>query len=107
MNIHRTCLRCGRPLPPESSQSRTYCEECGKERNRELTRRREEKARQTYAAALQEKHNEEDRAYCRGCAYYGSENYGNNLCDYIIRTGHRRGCKAGVGCEKFTPKKGE
>ena len=41
-----------------------------------------------------------DRAYCRQCIYYGSEEYGNNLCDFMLRTGKQRGCRYGEGCEK-------
>ena len=96
----RACLRCGNILPQGSGQSRKYCAECGRRRNIELTqarqqaaaRKREEKraADQAYA----------DREYCRSCKYYGSGEYHNNLCDYILKTGHVRGCKAGVGCKR-------
>lgn len=34
------CLRCGKTLPNECSLARKYCDACGKERNRELTRER-------------------------------------------------------------------
>lgn len=96
----RACLRCGNILPQGSGQSRKYCDECGRRRNIDLTqarqqaaaRKREEKraADQAYA----------DREYCRSCRFYGSEEYGHNLCDYILIVGHSRGCKAGVGCER-------
>jgi predicted RNA-binding Zn-ribbon protein involved in translation (DUF1610 family) len=96
----RTCLRCGNTLPAGSSLSRKYCPECGRLRNIELTqarqqaaaRKREEKQKTDQAYA--------DREYCKICDYYGSEEYGGNLCDYMLRTGRRRGCKAGEGCER-------
>lgn len=40
-----------------------------------------------------------DRKYCKECRYHSGE-YGENLCDYILHTGKRRGCKAGEGCER-------
>lgn len=92
------CLRCGQALPDGSSQSRRYCDVCAAERNRELTRERLRKGYERKRAEDLEKKERKDRAYCRKCEYYGSESYGGNLCDYLLRTGHRRGCKAGVGC---------
>ena len=98
MKQRPTCLRCGQPLPEGSSRSRRFCPECGRLRNIEMTQ-----ARQQAAARKREEKREfdqafADRAYCKPCDYYGSEDYGKNLCDYILKTGHRRGCKAGVGC---------
>lgn len=98
MRTPRTCLRCGQPLPDGCSASRRYCEQCGLERNRELTRERLRKGYERKLAEDRERQENRDRAYCRKCEYYGSESYGGNLCDYMLRTGHRRGCKAGVGC---------
>lgn len=103
MNI---CLRCGGKLPEGCALTRKYCTACAAERNRELTRERTRKAHHRSVVALQTKQAAEDRAYCKKCVYYGSEEYGNNLCDYILKVGHRRGCPIGVGCvcrvEKIT-----
>lgn len=41
----------------------------------------------------------EDKKYCTTCVYRGSFNAGY-LCNYFCLTGNRRGCKAGVGCDK-------
>lgn len=96
----RTCLRCGGLLPAGSSLSRKYCPECGRLRNIELTQKRQEAQRKTMARRREEDQAFRDRAYCKVCDYYGSEEYGGNLCDYMLRTGRRRGCKVGVGCER-------
>ena len=96
----RTCLRCGEFLPAGSSLSRRYCPECSKARNREQTRERAEKARKKAYIVYQERKETKDREYCKRCVFYGSESYGANLCDYILRTGHMRGCKPGEGCTK-------
>lgn len=47
---------------------------------------------------------DEDAKYCAGCVY-ASKNSGvwkSLTCDYILLTGKRRGCKAGVGCPHKT-----
>ena len=98
--VGRTCLRCGMPLPKECSQSRRYCDACGKARNIELTIERQQKAAQRKKTVAEEKQEVADRRYCRQCRFYSSENYGRNLCDYFLRTGKRRGCKWGVGCDR-------
>ena len=101
MNVdQRTCLRCGQPLPEGSSCSRRYCDACGKQWNIELTRERQRRKDKRQAEIVAERRDKADRAYCRTCVYHGSENYGNYLCDYLLLTGTRRGCKAGVGCER-------
>lgn len=94
----RICLRCGSELPATCSISRKYCDACGKQRNIELTIRRKQTAKAYYEKQRAEKQDAADREYCKPCTYYGSEEYGGNLCDYLLKTGHRRGCKAGVGC---------
>lgn len=98
----RTCLRCGEFLPAGCSLSRQYCPACGRLRNLELT-----KARQRAAARKREEQRAADQAladreYCRECVYYGSGEYHRNLCDFMLRTGHRRGCHFGEGCERRT-----
>ena len=94
------CLRCGGPLPEYAARARKYCDDCAAERNRELTRERLARAKQKAYILRQEKQDAKDHEYCKVCVYSGSEDYGGNLCDYILRTGHRRGCKYGEGCER-------
>lgn len=94
------CLRCGGTLPEGSGQSRKYCDACGKARNIELTIERQQKAAKKQKTVAEEKQEIADRRYCRSCKFYGSENYGRNLCDFLLITGRRRGCKCGVGCER-------
>jgi len=96
----RICLRCGNTLPTMSGLARKYCDECAAERNRELTRERRQKAARRMQEVRQQSKSMEDRKYCRKCIYYGSEEYGHNLCDYMLRTGLRRGCHYGTGCER-------
>ena len=96
----RTCLICGGPLPEWSSASRRYCDECGKQRNIELTRERQRKALKRANEVRLAKQETKDRNYCRSCMYHGSKNFCYNLCDYLLITGKQRGCRAGEGCDK-------
>lgn len=96
----RICLRCGGPLPEVCSPSRKYCDACAAERNRELTRERLERARQRAYILRQQKQETKDREFCKKCVYYGSGEYVGNLCDYLLRTGRRRGCRYGESCTK-------
>lgn len=43
----------------------------------------------------------EEYKYCRGCEHVGTLS-GEHVCDYILDTGHRRGCPVGSGCDKHT-----
>ena len=37
--------------------------------------------------------------FCNGCVFKGYFNGQNlSLCEYFLRTGHRRPCPAGTGC---------
>ena len=94
------CLRCGGKLPDGCALTKKYCDVCAAERNRELTRQRQKKAVKRMLEVNAERNYNADLEYCKPCIYRGSVEYGNNLCDYILYTGHRRGCKAGVGCVK-------
>ncbi len=91
----RTCLRCGGDLPAWCSPSVSYCPECRQ-------RIHNEKLAKSYTEWIKRQANKQetrDRAYCKPCRYH-SGTYGENLCDYILHTGKRRGCKAGEGCER-------
>ena len=98
--IVRTCLMCGKDLPELCSQSRKYCDACAAERNRELTRKRQQRETRKQIDSDAERQHKANVKYCHDCIYCGSEMYGRELCNYILMTGHRRGCKYGVGCEK-------
>lgn len=41
---------------------------------------------------------------CRKCKYSGIVGMKNVTCDYILRTGHRRGCPADQ-CDKYEPRR--
>lgn len=92
------CLRCGNALPDGCYLTKKYCDKCVADRNRERARERKKKAVQRMIEAKAEKNYNADREYCKSCVHYGTGEYSSNLCDYILDTGHRRGCKAGVGC---------
>lgn len=94
------CLRCGGKLPDDCCPTKKYCDKCVAERNRELTRERQRKAVKRMQEVNAERFYSADREYCKPCIYYGVGEYSANLCDYILDTGHIRGCKYGVGCDK-------
>ncbi len=95
--VPRTCLKCGKLLPEGSSNSRQYCDQCAYERNLELTRERMKELNQKSVDAAAQKQTAKDRAYCHKCIY-GNKHNDDYLCNYIMRTGHQRGCKPGEGC---------
>ena len=39
---------------------------------------------------------------CYTCGYCGELMYKEPCCDYILYTGHRRGCPSGDACIKYT-----
>lgn len=44
---------------------------------------------------------------CRTCDYLWGNRYTNDVCcDYLLRTGQRRGCPGGDNCDKYKPRKG-
>lgn len=44
---------------------------------------------------------------CRTCDYLWGNRYTNDVCcDYLLRTGQRRGCPGGDKCDKYKPRKG-
>ena len=44
---------------------------------------------------------------CKSCAYYCTESHQiAPSCDYILYTGHRRGCPAGNQCNKYRQARG-
>lgn len=96
-----TCLICGKLLPAGSSYSRRYCDECGRERNRELTLLRAKSMSERAAEAAAEKQSAKDRAWCRRCIYANTHDH-VHLCNYILITHKMRGCHYGVGCERRT-----
>lgn len=94
----RTCLRCGGDLPAWCSPSVSYCPECRKKIHAERLARQYAE----WVKRQESKQEVRDREYCRRCRYRAGE-YGDNLCDYILHTGKRRGCKPGEGCERREP----
>lgn len=52
--------------------------------------------------------NAQDKARCKNCAYSGrlsgADGAGTLICDYILKTGHRRPCELGEKCTVFQQK---
>lgn len=107
--FERKCKVCGKPFPPGTVATKRYCDQCREKLAKERESRRKEERRSRREKAAQEKIaaqigettilRKDDMAYCRKCIYRGSfsESY---LCNYLMMTAERRGCRAGVGCNK-------
>lgn len=108
------CILCGVELPNKRG-GRCYCKACSAYmREKRLQENNEERK------VLRIKHEIEpkpagkrevtlkkaDMAYCRKCDYHGNFDQ-QILCEYFYRTGERRGCLAGAGCEKREVTKNE
>ena len=46
-----------------------------------------------------------DISRCGKCSYHGFDPTLGIYCQYILITGHTRGCEPGEGCDKFTTDK--
>lgn len=95
----KICLRCGRDIQGRVLSQR-YCAACRQKEMEDGRKERQKIAEQRKMESAAETQWRIDRKYCQSCIYHGSLEYGNNLCDYILHTKQRRGCKAGVGCTK-------
>ena len=99
----RYCKNCNAPLPLDAARNRLYCNACRIIVNRQKANKRDrehrEKLNRVYADPSKWKPNKEDIDYCKSCIY-SEASYWHHLCNYYTRTGVRRGCKAGVGCNK-------
>lgn len=107
--FERKCKVCGKPFPPGTVATKRYCDPCREKLAKEREAKRKEERRSEREKAAKENlaaQNGEmtilrkaDMAYCAKCIYRGSfsESY---LCNYLMMTCERRGCRAGVGCDK-------
>lgn len=43
-----------------------------------------------------------DTTRCRKCSYHGYSGTLGIFCEYLLVTGHMRGCEPGENCDKFT-----
>lgn len=99
VNVDVQCQVCGVTIK-NASPNRKYCSACA----RKVHRKRNDEG--ITMQCLQEDGtyidvNEKKRqmqAACRGCFYFGGENYMNATCNYLFIVGHSRGCPPGVGC---------
>ncbi len=107
--MERKCRMCGVVFPPNTPATRKYCLDCSAIRYKENQARQKAKRKALDAVKAQERKKEEqklpktlseaDKRYCRKCVYAGAFT-ANYLCNFMVMTGERRGCKAGVGCER-------
>lgn len=112
--MEHKCILCGEVIPDKRG-GRCYCQACSAYMRAERERKHNEEVQ-----VLRIKHEIEpkpvpkrevtlkkaDMAYCRKCDYHGNFDQ-QILCEYLYRTGERRGCPAGIGCDKRVIKKGE
>lgn len=105
------CILCGAELPNRRG-GRCYCKACSEYMRNERIREHNESIRTIKIDPDPPKVKREvtlkreDMDYCRKCDYHGNFDQ-QVLCEYMVRTGHRRGCKPGVGCEKREVTKNE
>ena len=121
-NEQRFCADCGTPLPIGCHLNKLYCRECADRRHHQdaverMRRYRAEKRPWTKPENEKPKEKPKERStmkrntvqiqpitlrlsdekYCSPCRFVGSFTEGY-LCNFILMTGERRGCPAGVGC---------
>lgn len=94
------CLRCGKEMPETTVYTRKYCDKCTIERKMQSAIEREKRDARAQSDERNIEVEAENRQYCKPCIYCGVGEYSSNLCDYLLETGHIRGCKYGVGCDK-------
>lgn len=91
------CKWCGKPLPLGCWHSQKYHAECRLEKKRLEKPNQKPQKKKDYMDITHP--DSKDREYCRKC-FYREVNTWNFLCNYYLMTGKRRGCNAGVGCNK-------
>lgn len=120
----KRCENCGIEYIPTGGAQK-YCESCAAEIDREKKRLYAEKKRKEDPDYFKRKYAEfrarqkesqkvgkpkPDKAnlcnekICRTCKY-GNKHTSTVTCDYLVITGHRRGCPAG-SCDKYEKGKG-
>lgn len=99
------CILCGEELPNKRG-GRCYCKACSAYMRNERIREQNESIRKIKIAPdpppkvkREVTLKRADMDYCRKCIHHGNFDH-CVLCEYMYQTGHRRGCKPGVGCEK-------
>ena len=106
----KSCIMCGAEFPEGTPAARKYCLDCGAIKYKQDQQRRNERKRERKRARKAQEQNlkpphdpktlqEIDKRYCGKCVYAGSFS-ANYLCNFMLMTGERRGCKAGVGCNR-------
>lgn len=93
------CRQCGAMIYDAKTNQR-YCSRCAKERIAQAKNKgiaMQELQDDGTHISVQEKQRRMQEP-CRGCIYFGGENYLNASCNYIFIVGHSRGCPPGDGC---------
>ena len=105
--MEHKCILCGADIPDKRG-GRCYCQACSAYMRAERERKHNEEVQ-----VLRIKHEiepkpvpkrevtlkKQDMTYCRKCIYHGNFDQ-QILCEYMYHTGHRRGCRPGVGCKR-------
>lgn len=101
------CILCGTELPNKRG-GRCYCPSCSAYMRAKRTQEGNEERKVLRilheiepkpAGKREVTLKKADIAYCKKCGFHGNFDQ-QILCEYMVRTGHRRGCPAGAGCEK-------
>lgn len=101
------CILCGAELPNKRG-GRCYCPSCSAYmREKRLQENNEERKVLRIKHEIEPKPAEKKRVtlrksdikYCMRCEYHGNFIH-QILCDHLCKTGQRRGCPPGVGCDK-------
>ena len=101
------CRDCGAKIPG-ANPNRLRCDACIRKRKRMLNAKYRT---QEHPLSLEDDYltiAEKQRVMqeaCRGCAYFGGENYMNATCNYVFIVGHSRGCPPGEGCTQRKERK--
>ena len=95
------CQMCGIVLR-NARPNRKYCSNCAKKVKRKQSHEgitmQSLQEDGTYIH-IQEKQRQMQEE-CRGCVYFGGENYANATCNYIFVEGHSRGDRPGEKCSR-------
>lgn len=98
--IDKYCEDCG-VLLVNVAPTRKYCYACVKERQREYQRHYKKEKREKgeqIAKKPQAPNLNQNKKYCKDCAYWGGAYINNACCNYIFVEGHSRPCPPGKGC---------
>lgn len=100
------CRQCGVKIE-NVRPTQKYCRQCAADRRRgkgSIALTTELLQEDGWHPSVREKQLQMQKN-CKGCIYFGGENYMNATCNYIFIVGHRRECPGGDGCAKRRDRK--